>query len=552
MVDTKERRALIIGWDGGSFVVLDKMIERGLMPCLSDLIDKSVKSEFTSTIPPITAPAWTSFRTGKRPDNHGIFSFFKPPHASLDIKDIVRNDARNIKANTFWNILNENARKVVVADMPFTDPVEELDGAMVSGMMTRGRRGALAYPQGLPEEICAAFPGHFKKTLTDGIDVSLAYLDHLILSLEQKKDLDLYLMKQYQWACFVTIFSAVDTLQHYFWKYIDPTSTVYAEDARFSAKIDTFYQKLDEILRAYTEQMDEDDLVFIVSDHGFGPADYVVYVNSILEKTGFLTFTEEKAYSLKKRIDKTRVRNLIRTFDFLHLRKRIRKETRERVKKAFLSDDLPVRWDKTKAYFRTTGEEGIYINKTKRFDHGVVDDANYDTIVASLVEVLQDLRNPENGEKVFDFVRKRSDVYKGKSTDDAPDIIVGPKKGYLLKRHKPGSKVIDVARDPFLTGTHRPEGIFVAKGSPFKKRQRPGPLKIEDFTPILLYSLNVPLPKDLDGNVSLAIFNDNFKDSCRIAYKDYEGIREKVFQDALGSADDKEIKKQLSQLGYID
>ena len=67
----KKSKVLVVGWDGGSFNVLDPMIKKGLMPNLKNMVESGVKGQFISTVPPITAPAWTSFRTGKKPDKPG-------------------------------------------------------------------------------------------------------------------------------------------------------------------------------------------------------------------------------------------------------------------------------------------------------------------------------------------------------------------------------------------------------------------------------------------------------------------------------------------------
>jgi len=544
-------KALVVGWDGGSFNVLDQMLNKGLMPNLCSLLKNGVRAPFISTIPPITSPAWTSFRTGKTPGNHGIFGFFKTPDFSLDSKNIERHTADNIKEPTFWNILNRHGKRVSVVDMPFTDPVEKIDGVMVSGMITRAKRGVLAYPENVGERLIDTFPDYFGQALTDGIDTSAKFLDHLITSLEWKRQEDLYLMGRYEWDCYVTIFSAVDTLQHYFWKFIDTGCTAYIEDKKISERIDSFFRKLDDILGDYLEFVTEDDLVFVVSDHGFGAANYVVYVNNLLEEWGQLKIRHGRNSFKDLWLNKTEIKKVLKKLDFLHLRAIISKETRKRVN-ALLEANLPVVWNESKAYLRANSEEGLYINREAKFCQGNVKTEDYEKFVDFLAAKLAGLTNPENGDKVFEFVRRRQDVHRGVYQDDAPDIILRPTQGYVLRCYKRGGKAVERYDDAFLSGTHSQEGIFIAKGPTFKQNMRAGPVNIEDFVPILLYSLGVPIPKNLDGRICFDIIDGKFKESYPAVYDDYEERTAKEFQPPEQIVEEDEIKKRLSQLGYID
>ncbi|MCK5687824.1 alkaline phosphatase family protein, partial [Myxococcota bacterium] len=49
---------LIIGLDGATWPVLDKLIDAGHMPALKKLLEKSIRGPLRSTVPPATFPAW--------------------------------------------------------------------------------------------------------------------------------------------------------------------------------------------------------------------------------------------------------------------------------------------------------------------------------------------------------------------------------------------------------------------------------------------------------------------------------------------------------------
>ena len=50
-----------------------------------------------------------------------------------------------------------------------------------------------------------------------------------------------------------------------------------------------------------------------------------------------------------------------------------------------------------------------------------------------------------------------------------------------------------------VTGSHHPDGVFMAAGNGIRKGLSIAPLSIVDVCPTLLYSTGIDIPKDLDG-----------------------------------------------------
>lgn len=65
-------KIIIIALDGSTWYILNHLIKQGLMPNLDNLKENGAYGNLLSTIPPITAPAWASFITGKDVGNHGL------------------------------------------------------------------------------------------------------------------------------------------------------------------------------------------------------------------------------------------------------------------------------------------------------------------------------------------------------------------------------------------------------------------------------------------------------------------------------------------------
>ena len=72
-----KNKLLVIGIDGGTLDIVLPMVQNGKLPNLGRILDAGAYGTLLSTIPPVTAPAWSSFITGTNPGRHGVFYFFK-------------------------------------------------------------------------------------------------------------------------------------------------------------------------------------------------------------------------------------------------------------------------------------------------------------------------------------------------------------------------------------------------------------------------------------------------------------------------------------------
>ena len=66
------RKVLVIGLDGLTFDLIDPLMERGWLPHISRMRDRGYSAVLRSTVPPVSAPAWTSLITGVNPGKHGV------------------------------------------------------------------------------------------------------------------------------------------------------------------------------------------------------------------------------------------------------------------------------------------------------------------------------------------------------------------------------------------------------------------------------------------------------------------------------------------------
>src|SRR3990172_10909676 len=123
----KKPKLIIIGLDGGTFKIIDPLIEQGKLPNLERLIKDGTRAILKSTIPPLTAPAWVTLMTGVNPGKHGLFDFKKLDEITHDMpfnpnpKDTCNlMHSRYYAGKTIWDILSKRNLKVSVLMMPMT------------------------------------------------------------------------------------------------------------------------------------------------------------------------------------------------------------------------------------------------------------------------------------------------------------------------------------------------------------------------------------------------------------------------------------------------
>ena len=199
---------------------------------------------------------------------------------------------------------------------------------------------------------------------------------------------------------------------------MDTSSVQYVRDIGIQQKIDEFFKKLDEILGKYCEILGSDGDLIIVSDHGFGPRNYIFYVNNFLLKSGYLSLDNKNMTNARY---KEIIKRIINKSDIFELKRFVKKEMREKINKS-LQPLVKVKCEHSKAGFRLNNEYGVYINKKDKFPKGIVSEEEYQFILDDLINGFMNERNSFTGEKVFEKVLSGSAMYSGgKYSDEAPD-----------------------------------------------------------------------------------------------------------------------------------
>lgn len=366
-------KVLIIGLDGGTWRVLNLLIEEGQMPNLARLVEEGTSGILNSTLPPLTPPAWASFHTGVYPAKHGIYDFtqyrlgaYKPDFVS----------SASLREKTIWKILSEAGRKVVLVGVPLTYPPERVNGVVISGLLTPSLRSNFTYPPEFKIELLntvgeyrfiASQDTFFRK----GLD---AFLLDLVYSERKRVEATEYILKKEQWDVGMIQFQSVDNLQHALWPLLAPDSKEYSSEKWH--RVCSFFQFIDESIGRLLSLVGENTNIIIMSDHGFGPLTKVVYLNKWLESKGLLKVKS----SLKTKFT-LQATNLLKRIDFLKLRRIFLDYAKRESLLSLVTQEIAIDWPHTKCYMLSGSQAGnIYINLKGREPQGIVTSEEYEEI----------------------------------------------------------------------------------------------------------------------------------------------------------------------------
>lgn len=550
--DSNRARIFVVGLDGATFDLVRPWAEKGLLPTLRKLMEEGCWGELTSTIPPFTAPAWCSFATGKNPGKHGLYDFAGRKPGTYQMVPL---NASSIRSPTLWQILSRHGRKVAVLNVPLTYPPAPVNGVLVTGMLTPPNAATFTYPPDFASELMSAVPGY--TVWPDGVFHPMGREPDFLRVVHELTEMRLkaarFLMQKLDWDFFMVVFRGPDLVQHWLWRHMEK-----GEDSELGQGILSVYRRVDGAIASLIGSLPSKTTVIIMSDHGAGPLDTYVHVNTWLLREGYLKI---KASALSKlKLAMFRVGLTPRAFYRLLMRTGLRKGigamVRERksavrgmLDRVFLSF-RDVDWPKSLAY--SYGNVGpIYLNVKGREPQGCVEPGrHYEEIREEISLRLQELRDPRTGKKLVERVYRKEELYSGEALEDAPDLFFIPKdlrcQAFGLLQFT-SNQWLEPSFD--RSGGHRMNGVFLAWGEGVRQVTLEG-IHMTDLTPTILALLDVPIPEDMDGRVIREAFQEAFWQGKEIRYC---GVEESVARTDTGLSQEEEeqIHRRLKGLGYV-
>ncbi len=538
-------KLLIVGIDGATFDLVRPWAQAGHLPNLARLMEGGVSADLASTLPPVTSPAWPTFMTGCNPGKHGVFDFIQPTGADFSLVNSTK-----IRQRTLWQRLSAAGYKVGVLNVPVTYPPHEVNGFMVTGILSP-KSGQICYPADLIDRYRDRL-GDYRVApnvqFKSGIEE--AYARDIYDLIRVHGDWALALMENEPWDVLMVHFIALDIMMHAMWRYMDRQHPRH-EPGPHEHAIRDGYRLVDEYVGRMLERVPEDTTVMVMSDHGFGPLHKIVNLNVYLMQTGLLKLKSDavnrlKAAAFHMGLTPARVYHMIETIGLQNLATRVSKQTRNEVVGRFLSFDS-VDWSRTVAY--SMGHVGqIYLNVQGREPHGIVTAGTYERHRQEVIDALQALHD-EDGRPLVSKLILREETYQGPHAEKGPDIhlVLDDYNMIAFPMFATNNEVIaDQIRGD--SGCHRREGIFIAYGPGVRANSQLDEVSILDLAPTVMALLDQPVPQIMDGRVLQGIFDQPLAVSFAATVGEDSAVGE---GQGLGDEDTRQIEDRLRSLGYL-
>jgi predicted AlkP superfamily phosphohydrolase/phosphomutase len=241
------------------------------------------------------------------------------------------------------------------------------------------------YTQGMPEDT---------KSLRTGVLTADEFLAQAQLAADENRRQFRYVLDGFKSGLLFYYFGNADQVSHMMWRPRDPGHPAYDadKDARHEHIVEGRYAELDGIVGETLSRLGPEDLLIVMSDHGFTSWRRSFHLNSWLRDNGYLALVDP---------------------------------SREDDPGLFGNVD----WPKTKAY--GVGLNGLYVNLKGREMQGGVDPAERTALVDEIAAKLLATVDPATGMPAITKAYPTAKVYAHLTghEDVAPDLIVGYAKG---------------------------------------------------------------------------------------------------------------------------
>ncbi len=256
----------------------------------------------------------------------------------------------------------------------------------------------VSYPASFAGELAEAIGRPFKTVgwvhETSGLSSEAldeaGFLEDMFDTMTAREEILLHVLGSGHDELTLAAFTATDRVSHMFWRFLDKDHPRYdAElDALYGNAIRDTYVRMDQIVGRVLEVIDDDTLLFVMSDHGFHGFNRGLNINRWLIDNGYMVLHDGIG-----------------------------------VGRAYFRD---VDWSRTRAYALGTGQ--LWLNMEGRESRGIVAPEDAKSLAEEIARKLDGLMDGDRPAVVA--VEARENLYDGALLDEAPDLTVSFAPGY--------------------------------------------------------------------------------------------------------------------------
>jgi predicted AlkP superfamily phosphohydrolase/phosphomutase len=296
-----------------------------------------------------------------------------------------------------------------------------------------------------------------------------AYLQHCELVLQERERLMRFELERFREGLFFMLYDTPDRVQHMMWRFRDREHPYFNADAgpELATRIEEHYQRCDRLLADVLDKVDQNTLLMVLSDHGFGSFRRAFDTNTWLWQNGLLALKDSRKPS-------------------------------EDLGEGFAAVD----WSRSYAY--AVGLGGIYLNFKGRERGGILEEgADAERVRRAIQTGMADFPDADTGRPAVRSVSRREELYSGPFAGNAPDLLVNFYPGFRVSWK---TAVGGFSNALLENNTRRWSGDHIVDpesvpGILFMNRAaRHNHARIIDLAPTILNHLGVAVPDSMEGS----------------------------------------------------
>jgi predicted AlkP superfamily phosphohydrolase/phosphomutase len=313
--------------------------------------------------------------------------------------------------------------------------------------------------------------------LSNGRFDEAAYLEHCELVLQERERTMNFELDRFREGLFFMLFDTPDRVQHMLWRFRDPEHPYFERDAppELAAAVENQYRRCDALLTSVLDKVDENTLLVVLSDHGFGTFRRAFDTNTWLWQNGLLALKDG-----------------------------------QRPNAEIVEGSSAIEWSKTYAY--AVGLGGIYLNLKGREAAGIMaEGTEAESVRRAIQSGLPQFVDTKTCAPAIRSISRREEIYSGPFAQNSPDLLVNFHRGFRVSWQSAvggfaNSLIADNLRrwsgDHIVDPESIPGVLFINR--PFASDRKAGSKpQLIDLAPTILNYLAVPVLPVMEGTTLL-------------------------------------------------
>jgi len=551
---------LLIGIDGATPELIERLTSTGEMPALRSLMRHGVYGRMESSVNHDPCSAWSSLLTGVNPGKHGVWSLRNMVPESYQWRMA---NSRLLRAPTLSQMLTDRGQEVGTVCVPMTFPAREAEWTTVAGWLAPSIEAeGFAHPESvaslarrrlnnIPIDLrlgSYASAGRYE----EGVELAVE-------SMQARTALALDLMGQKRWDFFAVNFVELDRVLRWCWHLIDRKHADFREEvaSQHGKLIATMHRELDAQIARLVESLGPDDHLMIVSAHGTaGNSRAALCLPDWLAHLELMSY-RSSAGGVWRRLRNSLGSGIAGMLGFLRdvLPESLRGMIAEPDEGQAPVDADGDSWiDYERTFMIPTPGGHLYLNHADDFPAGTVSNGTSDGLLLDVAAKLRSAIDPASGGRPLEWAKRRERVCSGPFVGLLPHLITRWDQSRTVQglTATGANGRVQVARPPagrIPSGAPSPLGIIIAAGGGLRRGARIEGAKVEDVAATILHLRGESVPSYFDGAVLKQAMTDRMLQQVpvRILQRDLPRIVEAPERIEAAS---EAVASRLRGLGY--